>query len=65
MRTRLSVWLVIASLIAVAWLMGRRPGPGTIVSPLIEGFVLVLQSGAEPPHTLLLVLVIHVAVFGE
>jgi uncharacterized membrane protein YczE len=61
----LSVWLVIASLIAAAWLMGRRPGPGTIVSPLIVGpsmqGVLAVLDRTEPPHALLLVLVIHVA----
>lgn len=61
----LSVWLVIASLIAAAWLMGRRPGPGTLVSPLIVGpsmqaMVAVLDR-VEPPDALVVVLAIHVA----
>lgn len=64
----LSLWLVIASLIAAAWAMGRRPGPGTLVSPLIVGpamqAVLALLGRTEPPDSLALGLVIHVmAVF--
>lgn len=64
----LSVWLVISSLIAAAWLMGRRPGPGTLVSPLIIGptmqVVLSLLGGVEPPDSVAVLLVIHVtAVF--
>lgn len=61
----LAVWLVIASLIGVAWLLGRRPGPGTLASPLIVGpamqaFVSVLD-GFEPPDALVAVAAIHVA----
>lgn len=68
-RTGLSltfaVWLVIASLIGAAWLLGRRPGPGTLVSPLIVGpamqaFVSLLD-GIEPPDAFVPVAVIHVA----
>jgi uncharacterized membrane protein YczE len=64
----LAVWLVIASLIGVAWLLGRRPGPGTLVSPLIVGpamqaFVALLE-GVEPPEAFMAVAAIHVgAVF--
>ena len=61
----LAVWLVIASLIGAAWLMGRRPGPGTLVSPLIVGPVMqVLLSaldGVEPPDTFAVVVAIHIA----
>ncbi len=61
----LSVWLVIASLIAAAWLMGRRPGPGTLVSPLIVGptmqVMLSLLDGVDPPDSVAVLLVIHVA----
>lgn len=61
----LSVWLVIAVLIGLAWAMGRRPGPGTLVSPLIIGPVmhaaLALFDGVEPPDSLVLVVAIHVA----
>ncbi len=64
----LSVWLVIASLIGAAWLMGRRPGLGTLVSPLIVGptmqVVLSLLGVIEPPDSVAVLLVIHVvAVF--
>jgi uncharacterized protein len=60
-----SVWLVISSLIGAAWLMGRRPGPGTLVSPFIVGpsmqAVLSVLDRVEPPDSLAIVLVIHVA----
>jgi len=64
----LAVWLVVGSMIGASWLMGRRPGPGTLVSPLIVGpamqVALTLLSGIEPPDALAIVLVIHVtAVF--
>ena len=63
-----SLWLVIASLIAAAWLMGRRPGPGTLVSPLIIGptmqVALSMLRGVEPPDSVAVLLAIHVtAVF--
>lgn len=64
----LSVWLVIAALIGAAWAMGRRPGPGTLMSPLIIGPImqasLSLFGRVEPPDALVLVVAIHVtAVF--
>lgn len=63
-----SLWLVIASLVAAAWLMGRRPGPGTLVSPLIIGptmqIALSMLHGVEPPDSVAVLLAIHVtAVF--
>ncbi len=61
----LSVWLVMASMIAAARVMGRRPGPGTLVSPLIVGpsmqAVLSVLDRVEPPDALVVVLVIHIA----
>jgi uncharacterized membrane protein YczE len=61
----LSVWLVIASMIGVAWAMGRRPGPGTLVSPLIVGpsmqAALTVFERVEPPDSLAVVVAIHVA----
>jgi uncharacterized membrane protein YczE len=61
----LSVWLVISSLIAAAWLMGRRPGPGTLASPLIIGpsmqAALSVLDRVEPPDSFAVVLAIHVA----
>jgi uncharacterized membrane protein YczE len=61
----LAVWLVMASLIGVAWLLGRRPGPGTLASPLIAGPAMQaffsLLDGIEPPDAFVLVTAIHVA----
>lgn len=60
-----SVWLVIGSLIGAAWLMGRRPGPGTLVSPFIVGpsmqAALSVLDRVEPPEALAIVLLVHVA----
>ena len=60
-----SVWLVIGSLIGAAWLMGRRPGPGTLISPFIVGpameAALSVLDRVEPPDSLLIVLVVHIA----
>jgi uncharacterized membrane protein YczE len=61
----LSVWLVVASLIAAAWAMGRRPGPGTLASPLIVGpsmqALLSVLDRVGPPDSVAVLLVIHVA----
>ncbi len=61
----LAVWLVIASLIGAAWLMGRRPGPGTLLSPLIVGpmmqALLTALHSVEPPDSVVLVVGIHAA----
>jgi uncharacterized protein len=59
------VWLVVASMIVAAWSMGRRPGPGTLLSPLIIGpsmqATLAVFDRVEPPDSIALVLAIHVA----
>ncbi len=61
----LAVWLVIASMIAAAWLLGRRPGPGTLASPLLIGPAMEAMvswlDGVEPPDAFVLVAAIHVA----
>jgi uncharacterized protein len=61
----LSVWLVISSLIGAAWLMGRRPGPGTLISPFIIGpsmqAALSVLDRVEAPESLAVALVVHVA----
>ncbi len=61
----LAVWLVIAALVGVAWLLGRRPGPGTVASPLIVGPVMQAMvsglDGIDPPRAFVLVAAIHVA----
>jgi uncharacterized membrane protein YczE len=60
-----SVWLVIASMVGVAWLLGRRPGPGTVVSPLIVGPAMqAMVSGLnrfDPPHLFVLGAPVHLA----
>jgi uncharacterized membrane protein YczE len=38
----ISVWLTIGSMSALAWLLGRRPGIGTLVGPFIAGPVMQL-----------------------
>ena len=35
-----SLWITVASLITVAWALGRRPRPGTIVAPFLIGPVM-------------------------
>jgi len=40
----LAVWLVVGSMIVLSWLLGRRPGPGTLVSPLIVGPAMQLAA---------------------
>ncbi|HYN31128.1 MAG TPA: hypothetical protein VES40_00770 [Ilumatobacteraceae bacterium] len=35
-----TVWLVVGSMIGLSWLLGRRPGPGTLISPVIAGAVM-------------------------
>jgi uncharacterized membrane protein YczE len=58
-----AVWLVIASLIGIAWLLGRRPGVGTLISPLIVGpvmqTVLSVLDRVDPPEALALAAVVH------
>jgi uncharacterized membrane protein YczE len=59
-----AVWLVVGSMILLSWALGRRPGPGTLVSPLIVGAAMQIVAGMlEPigvPDSLLARLVIHV-----
>jgi uncharacterized membrane protein YczE len=41
----LAVWTTVGLLTAIAWFLGRRPGPGTVAAPLIIGPV--MQAGVE------------------
>jgi uncharacterized membrane protein YczE len=41
-----AVWATVGSLIAVAWMLGRRPGLGTIASPFLIGPMLQAVYGA-------------------
>jgi len=63
-----TVWLVVGSMIVLSWLLGRRPGPGTVISPLIIGSAMqvtatVLQS-VGVPDALVVRIVIHLLAVG-
>ena len=45
----LAVWLVVGSMILLSWVLGRRPGPGTLVSPLIVGSVMQAMARVLEP----------------
>lgn len=63
-----AVWLVVGSMIVAAWLLGRRPGPGTLISPLIVGAAMqVTASGlgsVEVPDALAVRVAIHLLAVG-
>ena len=64
-----TVWLVVGSMVAAAWLLGHRPGPGTLVSPFIIGAVMQFAVDAldtvDRPESLAVRVVIHlVAIAG-
>jgi uncharacterized membrane protein YczE len=60
----LALWAVIGSIIALAWALGRRPGPATLVGPLVVGPVMQFGVGVldtvDVPDVLALRLLIHV-----
>jgi uncharacterized membrane protein YczE len=62
--------LVAAALVATAWLRGTRPGPGTIVQPLVVGIVVSGTLAALPapvglvPRVAELVLALGLLAFG-
>jgi uncharacterized membrane protein YczE len=61
----LTVWAVVGAIIAVSWILGCRPGPGTLLSPLLIGPVMqwtVVTLGAyDGPDAVALRVVIHLA----
>lgn len=64
----LSLYSVVASLLVIAWVLGRRPGPGNLITPLLMGPLLQLSVfvfGAVPrPDNLLINLPVHVIAIG-
>lgn len=63
-----AVWVVVGAMGAVAWLLGRRPGVGTFIGPLIVGPVMQaslawLDHVAVPDQVVTKVLV-HAAAIG-
>lgn len=66
-----TVWLTVGSMIGASWLMGRRPGPGTIAGPFLIGAmletVLAGLSTFEPPSSMVVRIALHllaIAVIG-
>ena len=64
-----AVWATVGSLIAVAWVLGRRPGFGTLLSPLLigpmlQGTLAVLQTFGAPESIIVRLLLQVVAIFG-
>lgn len=61
----MTVWVVIGSLIALAWALGRRPGPGTLVAPLLIGPMMQLVverlDSVDVPGSMLVRVGIHLA----
>lgn len=64
-----TVWLVVGSMVVAAWLLGHRPGPGTLVSPFIVGAVMQVAVEAldelDRPGSLAVRVAVHlVAIAG-
>ena len=63
-----TVWLVVGSMILVSSLLGRRPGPGTLVSPLIIGAVMqaaaTMLEPVDAPDVLVVRVVVHLLAVG-
>lgn len=64
----ISVWLVVGSIIAIAWVLGRRPGFGTLVGPLFVGVVmqatLSFLENFATPDALVVRMVIQLLAIG-
>lgn len=63
-----AVWLTIGSLAVIAWALGRRPGVGTLVGPLVTGpimqFVLTVLERYPSPDYLVEKIVVHLLAIG-
>lgn len=62
------VWGVVGSLIVAAWALGRRPGLGTLLSPLMIGPMLqsleAVLGRFDPPGSMMIRVVLHVVAVG-
>jgi len=58
-----TVWLTVGSMVAVAHLLGRRAGPGTVLSPFVIGAVMEIAvrglSAYEPPSAVPAAIGVH------
>lgn len=63
-----AVWLTIGSLAALAWALGKRPGFGTLIGPLVTGpimqVVLSLLDRFDAPEHLVVKVVVHLLAIG-
>ena len=59
-----AVWAVVGAMAAVAWALGRRPGIGTLIGPLIAGPVMQATMTALDRWRAVDGLVVHVLVHG-
>lgn len=63
-----AVWATVGSLIAIAWALGRRPGIGTLMGPLIIGptmqFTLDALDRMGPPDGLAAHVAVHLVAIG-
>jgi uncharacterized protein len=63
-----AVWITIGSLSVLAWSLGRRPGFGTLIGPLITGPVmqvaLSLLERFESPEHLVTKILVHLLAIG-
>ncbi len=65
----IAVWVTVGSLIAVSWMLGRRPGFGTILSPFLIGpmlqAVFVALDAFDAPASILVRIALQaIAIFG-
>lgn len=63
-----AIWVVIGALISAAWALGRRPGPGTLLAPLViapvmQATVSFLEA-VDAPDSIVVRLLIHLAAVG-
>jgi len=63
-----AVWLTIGSMSALAWLLGRRPGIGTLIGPFIAGPVMQLGldwlGRFDSPEHLVTKAAVHLVAIG-
>lgn len=59
-----AVWLTIGAMLAIAWAIGRRPGPGSVIGPIVVGPAMQLAleqlQRLDPPSSFVLGVIVHV-----
>ena len=63
-----AVWLTVGTLMLLAWALGRRPGLGTVVGPIVVGptmqWMLHQLEQFDPPRWLVAQIAIHLLAVG-